>query len=125
MGEITVESLLNVRFDGVKINNLRVLARKTVQVKPYEAEVFEAETGITIEENITGMERALIEEIVHISLEFSIYSQLLARKSITMDEFMQRKQEMLKSALTLTNKLRQINPDSKVLATVLGEVQEN
>ena len=125
MGEITVESLLNVRFDGVKINNLRVLARKTVQLKPYETEVFEAETGITIEENITGMERALIEEIVHISLEFSIYSQLLARKSITMDEFMQRKQEMLKSALTLTNKLRQINPDSKVLATVLGEVQEN
>lgn len=124
MDNITVEKLLNVKFDGIRMNNIRVFYRKTVQHKQYEPEIFEAETGITIEENITGMERALIEDILSMSLEFSVYSQLLARKYITIDEFMTRKQELLASALTKVNKLQQINPESKVLATVMKEITQ-
>lgn len=119
--KITLEDILNLRFDGANCNEIRVLVKKTVPISQYNTEVFEAETSITINENFNGIERALVEEVLHISLEFSIYSQLLARKLISLEDFMIRKQDMLNSCRALIGKLNSINPDSKILKDLLAE----
>ena len=68
------------------------------------------------------MRRKNITQVLHISLEFSIYTQVYLRNQITQEEFLTRKQNMLDSIMTLCNKLNSIDPNSKVLAQIMSTI---
>ena len=114
---LTLEGLFNYVVP-TSSNTIKVLARKTINVKPYETEEFTAEVEVEIQEGLTNMERTVMIEILHISLEFSIYTQVYLRNLITQEDFLNRKQNMLDCIMTLCKKLEDIDPNSKLLSEI-------
>lgn len=121
IANLTLEGLFNMTIPTTS-NKIKVTARKTINVKPYETEEYNAEIEVEINESITNMERTVLVEVLHISLEFSIYTQVYLRNQITQEEFLTRKQNMLDSIMTLCNKLNSIDPNSKVLAQIMSTI---
>ena len=121
IANLTLEGLFNMAIPTTS-NKIKVTARKTINVKPYETEEYNAEIEVEINESITNMERTVLVEVLHISLEFSIYTQVYLRNQITQEEFLTRKQNMLDSIMTLCNKLNSIDPNSKVLAQIMSTI---
>lgn len=108
---------LATQDDGVPIT---VELCKTVQVKQYEPEVFMGKTTIYVPKTYTILERAVALELAHISVEFSIFTQLLLRKLVTQDEFSIRKAYMTTSIASLLAKLQQTSPNSQLLSYVFN-----
>ena len=121
IANLTLEGLFNMTIPTTN-NKIKVMARKTINVKPYETEEYNAEIEVELDGAITNMERSVLVEVLHISLEFSIYTQVYLRNQITQEEFLTRKQNMLDSIMTLCNKLQSIDPNSKVLAQIMSTI---
>ncbi len=81
---------------GLKEQNnvIKVKYKKTVLIKSYETEVFEAESEICIDKPITGIERIFIQNILEAQLEYGIFANLLSKGMITQHEFAQRKETL-------------------------------
>lgn len=122
---ITMEDILNLSFrwggDEPK-TTIDAKAKKVVLVRQYESETLECSSSMEVAGNLTGLERACLAEILHCSLEFSIYTQCLTRGLIQKAEFDNRKMQMKNSVLTLINKLNTINPESDILAQIIEQL---
>lgn len=125
---ITMEDILNLNFrcdDQGPQTTIRAMAKKVVQVVPYETESMEVEASMCVSGNLTGLERACLTQILHVSLEFSIFTTCLLRGHIEKTTFDTRKNQMVSSVLTLVNKLSKINPSSFILEQIVEQLSLN
>lgn len=119
---MTMEDILNVRFSKVKNRTITVRTSSTVQVKQYEPETTMAETSITLEGNLSGLEVATVEEIMQSSIEYAVAVNLLAKGHIDQKEFARRKNSFQGSSATLIAKLKNEEPESRVLKDIAESI---
>lgn len=68
-------------------NKITVRFRKTINIKPYETEVVEAENEVAFDNDLSGAERMLICTILQAELEIHIYNNLYYKGQISKEEF--------------------------------------
>lgn len=105
-----VDDMLTCRL-GETDSKLRVTFKKTVKVREYETEVTEVTNEITVDEEITGMERIFIGEIIKCQSEYLIYIDLYERGTVTKDEYMAKRKVIEETLQTLLDRAAGVGVD--------------
>lgn len=83
---------------GEVSSEIKATFRKTINNKPYETEVIEAQTVLDMgDRELTGAERLLITGILHAQLEYETYCNLCYKGIITTQELEERRIALEKS----------------------------
>lgn len=106
---------MNINMDGIMKSNvgevkqeIRVSFKKTVYVRQYETEVIEAESSITLDRSVSGIERMLISSIEQAQLEYEVYCNLASKGFVTQQELNERRSYIESSVAVLKNKAETI-----------------
>ena len=96
---MTIEDMLSASFNemGENSNKLRVVFKKTVLVKQYETEVFEAETEIKFDKPLKGAERMFLTALLKAQMEYTVYADLYVKKQITEEQYVSRKNDLMQT----------------------------
>lgn len=89
-------------------NIIAVSFKKTVLVRQYETEVIEGSIQVTVDRNITGVERAFIIALVETQIEYQAFANLLFKGFITNTEFLARKTQLLNSVISMKAKAEEV-----------------
>ena len=96
-----------------KSNTIKVSFRKTIQIKPYEPEVFEVENELVFDRELTSIERDTIANILESTLEYGVLCHLYKKQYINKDEFALSKQSLELSSEAMLTKFEKITGKSR------------
>ena len=68
--------------------------KKTVKIREYESEAFEASTRLIVPKTLTGIERMVISAILKAQMEYTVYLDLYEKGLVTETEFNDRKEQL-------------------------------
>ena len=68
--------------------------KKTIKIREYETEVFEASTKLCVPKETTGIERMVISAILKAQMEYTVYLDLKEKGLVTENEFNDRKNQL-------------------------------
>ena len=105
-----VDKMLLARF-GEKASKVSVKFKKTVKTAEYETEVIEVENTLDVEEELTGMERLAIMEILKCQSEYMVYIDLLEKGIVTRDEYMIMREQLSVKIQTIIARGKQLGID--------------
>lgn len=91
---MNINDILEASF-GETSDKLRVNFKKTILVQQYETEVFEAETEVELDHNITGAERVFLTALMKSQMEYTVYVDLYVKKQITKEQYEDRKKDII------------------------------
>lgn len=122
--KLNIDDILTSKLGKISgINEIKVSFRKTIQTKPYESEVTETEYSLSVDNEITGIERMVITSILQAQAEYTIYTMLALQNKITTEEFMLEKKAIEDSINAIIKKAKglvgdRINIDELIENTI-------
>ena len=90
---ISMEDIMNASFGEVS-NKITVTFKKTVLIRDYETEVFEATNTVEFDHPLVGIERMFVAAIMQIQMEYTGYINLTAKGLITQSELALRRKSL-------------------------------
>ena len=90
---VTMDDILKASL-GEASSNIRANFKKTVNIRQYETEVFEASSTLEIDKPLSGVERMLLSAILQAQLEYEVYVQMAYKQIVTGSELATRKAEL-------------------------------
>jgi len=112
--DVSMRDILAARFNETT-NTVQLNFKKTCLIKAYETEVVEGSATITLNESMSGIERALAINIIEAQVEQAVNENVLAKGLVTHYEYEQKKNALVETV----NKLR------KQAIELIGEEQVN
>lgn len=103
LNNISMEDILSSRI-GETSSSIRATFKKTVNIAQYESEQYEISTTIELDSTVTGVQRAIIGEILQAQIEYAGYVHMMANGFITPAKFAERKYQLENMVLSLYNK---------------------
>lgn len=88
---VTMDNVMNASF-GETGSSIRATFKKTINVRQYETETYEASTTLELEREVSGIERMIISSLLQAQLEYAGYIQLHQKGYVSDNEFNTRKQ---------------------------------
>ena len=101
---LTMENIMEASF-GEVANDLTVNFKKTVLVRNYETEVIEATTSLKLDKSLTGIERMLVQALLEVQMEYTVYVNLYFKGTITATQFNEHRSFLENSVNSIKTKM--------------------
>lgn len=105
--QINMDNILKAKF-GETGGTIKAVFKKTINIKQYESEVIELESTLTVDEQLTGAERALVTAILQAQLEYTAYINLGFKAQISQQDLDSRKTALENEVAILKQKAEAI-----------------
>lgn len=99
---ITMDDIMGARFNETT-NVVQINFKKTCLIKAYETEVVEGSATISLNENMSGIERALAINILEAQVEQAVNENVLSKGLVNHYEYEQKKKALVETV----NELRE------------------
>lgn len=100
---VNMDNILSATF-GESGSTIRATFKKTINIKQYETEVVELSSTLDVPNELTGIERMLINAVLQAQLEYEAYISLRTKGYITDAQLHGRKAELEQSVNLLKAK---------------------
>lgn len=103
---VTMDDILKTAFEARadSVSEVKVSFRKTVNTRPYETEVVEAEVVVRVPNDMVGIERILHLAIIQAQVEYEVYLNLAIKGYVTKEEFDNERKVIESTINKLVNK---------------------
>ena len=103
---VTMDDILKTAFEdrADSVSEVKVSFRKTVNTRPYETEVVEAEVVVRVPNDMAGIERILHLAIIQAQVEYEVYLNLAIKGYVTKEEFDNERKVIESTINKLVNK---------------------
>ena len=103
---VTMDDILKTAFEARadSVSEVKVSFRKTVNTRPYETEVVEAEVVVRVPNDMAGIERILHLAIIQAQVEYEVYLNLAIKGYVTKEEFDNERKVIESTINKLVNK---------------------
>ena len=103
MNTVNMDQIMMASF-GENSSTVRASFKKTINVKQYETEIFEASTTLEVGRVLTGVERMIISLTLQAQLEYEGYIQLCCKGYVTQTQLEERKKYLEQSVNLIKQK---------------------
>lgn len=93
---VSMEDIMRARFNE-STNTVQINFKKTCLIKAYETEVVEGSATITLNEPMSGIERALAINIIEAQVEQAVNENVLSKGLVTHYEYEQKKKALVET----------------------------
>lgn len=94
--DISMEDIMRARFNEDS-NTIQINFKKTCLIKAYETEVVEGSAVVSLNESMSGIERALAVNIIEAQVEQAVNENVLAKGLVTHYEYEQKKKALVET----------------------------
>lgn len=93
---VSMEDIMRARFNESS-NTIQINFKKTCLIKAYETEVVEGSAVVSLNESMSGIERALAINVIEAQVEQAVNENVLAKGLVTHYEYEQKKKALVET----------------------------
>lgn len=94
--DVSMEDIMRARFNESS-NTIQINFKKTCLIKAYETEVVEGSAVVSLDESMSGIERALAINVIEAQVEQAVNENVLAKGLVTHYEYEQKKKALVET----------------------------